>query len=121
MRVLCLATLLAASCAAAPLPTPAELLASARADAGWLATTRASLHAIPELGYDLPLTSKRVKAVLKSIGVKRVAAAKGAAHGVVATLGAGEPVFALRADMDALPIQVSDGVCVCLCVCVCMC
>jgi metal-dependent amidase/aminoacylase/carboxypeptidase family protein len=86
-------------------------LTAARADAAWLASTRASLHAIPELGYDLPLTSKRVKAVLKAIGVKHVAAARGAAHGVVASLGSGEPVFALRADMDALPIEVrgEDG------------
>ena len=108
---LCVATLLAAAAASTPppLPTPADLLTAARADAAWLAATRASLHTIPELGYDLPLTSKRVRAVLKATGVKNVATAKGAEHGIVATLGSGEPVFALRADMDALPIQVRKG------------
>jgi IAA-amino acid hydrolase len=95
----------AAAVSSSPPPTPADLLAAARADAGWIARTRQSLHAIPELGYDLPLTAKRVKAVLKEVGVPS-ARAKGAEHGVVASVGSGEPVFALRSDMDALPIEV---------------
>lgn len=105
MRLALLLLASAAATAASPPPTPAALLDAARSDAAWLARVRATLHAIPELGYDLPLTSARVKAVLKELGVAS-AAAKGAAHGVVATVGAGEPVFALRADMDALPIEV---------------
>ena len=104
-----LALLAAAAVRAAPRPpppSPADLLTAARADAAWLTSTRASLHSIPELGYDLPLTAKRVRAALKEVGVTHVAAAKGAAHGLVASMGSGEPVFALRADMDALPIEV---------------
>ena len=108
--LLCVAALAAVAAASPPpLPSPSDLLSAARADAAWLASTRASLHTIPELGYDLPLTSKRVRAVLKAVGVKNVVTAKGAEHGIVATLGSGQPVFALRADMDALPIQVREG------------
>ena len=40
-----------------------------------------------------------------------------AKHGIVATIGEGEPVFALRSDMDALPILVLITTPHCTCDC----
>ena len=63
----------AAAAAAASPPFPsreAELLAAARAMAPWLSELRRSLHETPELGFDLPVTHKKVSAVLKKLGVE---------------------------------------------------
>jgi IAA-amino acid hydrolase len=73
-----------------------------------------SLHERPELQFDLPHTSKRVRAVLKELGIPFTFPV--AVSGVVATIkstaplrpggsSTPRPVFALRADMDALPIM----------------
>ena len=72
--------------------------------ASWAVKVRRDLHKIPELQYDLPLTSARVQRALAEIGVKfKPGYAK---HGVVGQIGTGKlPSIALRADMDALPIQ----------------
>ena len=72
--------------------------------ASWAVKVRRDLHKIPELQYDLPLTSARVQRALTEIGVKFKAGY--AKHGIVAQMGTGGlPCVALRADMDALPIQ----------------
>lgn len=123
------ATLSSLSSAAAP-PSPsrsreAELLSAARALMPWLSDLRKSLHETPELGFDLPVTHKKVSAVLKKLGVEHRRARGKAKDGIVATIGDsiktrskstttssdGETsssnhhlVYALRADMDALPI-----------------
>ena len=72
--------------------------------ASWAVKVRRDLHKIPELQYDLPLTSARVQRALAEIGVKfKPGYAK---HGIVGQIGTGKlPSIALRADMDALPIQ----------------
>ena len=116
---------LAAATAAAASPSisrEAELLAAARALTPWLSELRRSLHETPELGFDLPSTHKKVSAVLKKLGVEHRRAKGRARDGIVATIGEttksksaksnddnasssqNHLVYALRADMDALPI-----------------
>ena len=70
---------------------------------------REDFHRHPELGYDLERTAGIVAAHLKSLGLE-VTEHVGKS-GVVALLKGGKPgkVLAMRADMDALPIQEATG------------
>lgn len=74
-------------------------------------TWRQALHRIPELLYDLPLTSAFVLERLREFGVDTITTGIGGS-GIVATVQGGSgpgKVIALRADMDALPIpEVTD-------------
>jgi len=65
---------------------------------------RRDLHQIPEIGNNLPMTSKYVQDRLTEMGIPFVTMVNGSA--VLATIqGAGEgKTIALRADMDALPL-----------------
>ncbi len=83
----------------------AELLAEARAFREWMSEIRRDLHRHPELGLEEHRTSGRVQERLAELGVEFVAGLAGT--GVLGTIrGASEgKVVALRADLDALPLQ----------------
>ena len=71
-----------------------------------LTQLRHDLHEHPELGYEEERTSARILSELQELPGLSIRTGV-AGTGVVATLGADKPgpCVALRADMDALPIQ----------------
>ncbi len=73
-----------------------------------LVTWRRDFHRHPELGFQEVRTASRVAEVLHGLGY-RVRTGVGRT-GVVAERGEGHPVVAIRADMDALPIQEANEV-----------
>ncbi len=81
-----------------------DLLGSARSIASWIVAIRRRLHQTPELLYALHQTSRIVQTELDKLQISYRAGI--AETGIVATVGAGDAgCVALRADMDALPIQ----------------
>lgn len=68
---------------------------------------RRELHSFPETGFDLPRTVGTVERELKRIGVPYTG--KYGKSSVVAQLGRGDRLIALRADMDALPVAEQTG------------
>ena len=66
---------------------------------------RRRLHAIPELGLELPETTALVEAELRGLGL----APHRAAGGMWADIGDRGPLVAIRADMDALPVEEKTG------------
>lgn len=67
-----------------------------------LETIRHHLHRNPEVGMELEQTKAFVWQQLEKIGYAPKACGKA---GIVCTVGQGEKVFLLRADMDALPMK----------------
>jgi amidohydrolase len=73
-----------------------------------LVAIRRDLHMHPELSFQEDRTAKKIAETLDTIGIKyKTGVAK---TGLVGHLGKGNPVIALRADMDALPIQEANEV-----------
>lgn len=82
-----------------------------------LIAIRRDLHRHPELSFQEYRTAQQIARYLGELGIEYTSGV--AKTGVVGHLGEGRPVLALRADMDALPIQeaneceyrsVNDGV-----------
>jgi len=72
-----------------------------------LVAIRRSIHAQPEYGFQEHQTARLIADTLAGLGARvREGMAK---TGVIAELGNGEPIVAIRADMDALPITEATG------------
>lgn len=74
----------------------------------WIAFRR-DLHRYPELSFQESETAAKVAQQLDSLGITYKSGVGG--HGIVADIEGGRPgpVIALRADMDALPIEEESG------------
>lgn len=69
---------------------------------------RRTIHQYPEMGFQETRTAALVEGELRRLGVSvRTNVGK---TGLVGRLGSGQPVVALRADMDALPLQEANDV-----------
>jgi len=79
------------------------MLGKARGIQDMLVNWRRDFHTHPELGFQEQRTSTRVAEIAEELGCRVKSGV--ARTGIVAELGSGKPVVALRADMDALPIQ----------------
>jgi len=87
----------------------AEISSRARAIAPQVIAWRRQIHADPELSNDEEHTAELVARELRKLGMEVQTGI--AHHGVIALLRGGKPggVVALRADMDALPVEEATG------------
>jgi amidohydrolase len=88
-----------------PSETARELLAAAEAILPWMVEIRRDLHQHPELGLEEFRTAARVAERLDELGIEHVDGIGGT--GVLGLIPGrpGGPVVALRADLDALPLE----------------
>jgi len=84
-----------------------SVLAKAESLSSQLVEIRRTIHRRPEFGFEEFETSTLVCTVLERLGIPFRSGV--AVTGVIAEIGEGKPVIALRADMDALPITERTG------------
>jgi amidohydrolase len=84
------------------------MLKKAKSIQSELISWRRDFHMHPELGFKEGRTAAKIAEIMEDLGC-RVQRGVGKT-GVVAELGEGKPVVAIRADMDALPIQEANQV-----------
>lgn len=84
---------------------PSSLLASAEAILPWMVAIRRDLHQHPELGLEEHRTALRVQERLDELGIEHVDGIGGT--GVLGLIRGSRPgpTVALRADLDALPLE----------------
>ena len=73
----------------------------------YMVQMRRHLHQYPEVGFDLPETAKTVAGELEKMGIRWTA--DYGQCSVVGEIGSGSKLIALRADMDALPVEEKTG------------
>jgi len=83
------------------------MLDRAQAIADQIIAWRRHVHRHPELSFQEQETARFVARTLQDLGI--VAETGVGKTGVVGHLGSGPPIIALRADMDALPVQEETG------------
>jgi len=82
----------------------------AASDVAHVVSLRHRLHQTPELGYEEFLTAAAVRAELDRIGVDHIDGIPDAPTATIAVVGdVSKPCVALRADIDALPIEERTG------------
>ncbi|KAK7349227.1 hypothetical protein VNO77_06422 [Canavalia gladiata] len=87
-----------------PLPTNFLDIAKKPEVFDWMVKIRRKIHENPELGYEEFETSKLIRAELDKLGIPYKHPV--AVTGVIGFIGTGKsPFVAIRADMDALPMQ----------------
>jgi IAA-amino acid hydrolase len=90
------------------IPSPSEILDRARALHEQVRTWRREIHRYPELTFDEHRTAGLVASTLSSLGID--VETEVAKTGVVGQIRGGNgPTVGLRADMDALPIEETNG------------
>lgn len=72
-----------------------------------LKTFRRDLHQIPEIGFDLDLTSRYIYDVLTDLGYHPISMAK--TGWVISKAGKSQDAIMFRTDMDALPVDEKTG------------
>ncbi|KAL5719239.1 IAA-amino acid hydrolase ILR1-like 5 [Ranunculus cassubicifolius] len=81
-----------------------ELMNTAKSEKDWLVSIRNEIHEYPELRFEEYKTSALIRRELDNLGINYTYPV--AKTGVVAQIGNGDlPIVALRADMDAIPLQ----------------
>jgi amidohydrolase len=80
-----------------------SILEESKALSDQIINWRRHFHANPELGFQEKKTGTFIFNILQDLGMKPKSEV--GRTGVVASIGSGNPCIALRADMDALPIQ----------------